>query len=249
MVDRYYSGQGKLYAAARDGGGNPLGFRFLGNCNGINLNPGMQMLQYATDTSAGGVVSALNSTGPEPELAITLENFSKENLSISLYSGNSVVNAGTATAEVITARLGLLVPLANINVTAVSSVTNSAVSITYTVGTDYTVELSGGGIVFPATGSAISNAQSIKVTYTYGGYEKIGAFTSALPFYSLKFIGVDHNNVPIVCDFFKTRLMQTGDIALIGENLASMQFKVQLFYDSTQTGGLDEGKVFRIRRV
>jgi hypothetical protein len=51
-------------------------------------------------------------------------------------------------------------------------VTNSAASTTYTEGTDYTVDYANGLVFFPASGGAITAAQSLKIDYQYKAIRK-----------------------------------------------------------------------------
>jgi hypothetical protein len=249
--NRYFLGQGKLYLAKRDVTGNPLGFRYLGNCPNINLSPGTQMRRYALDLSTGGEIPPFIEGGSTPEINIDLENVQKENLAIFLYAGVSTATGGAVTDENITAHVNCFVPFANINVSSITSIRHISGSPTYVSGTDYIPELLTGGITIPQTGSAIAENQVLRASYSYTSYDKMGAFTTAAAFYWLRYNGIDTSSSfkPFVVDFFKVRLMASSNFNLLADNLGTLGFRVTVHKDDLRAGTVDEGKIFRVRRA
>lgn len=83
------------------------------------------------------------------------------------YAGESG-SAPTISAEVVTADSDAWVAMAQKHLRrGTVTVTNSAVNVTYTEWTDYMIDYAGGRIYAFASPGAITDGQSIKVTYTY----------------------------------------------------------------------------------
>lgn len=107
---------------------------------------------------------------PQPsDLTISFGKVSPKALALGLQGTASTYSqsSGTATDEVVAANKGGYVALAFRNVAAAGFVVkNSAGSTTYVKDTDYTVDYVTGQL-FILTTSAITDAQSLKVSYTY----------------------------------------------------------------------------------
>jgi hypothetical protein len=100
---------------------------------------------------------------------VGIMNNSPERLYFETFAGETGYTA-TATAEVVTAVLNGWAKLAFGRVTpGTVTVTNSAANVTYVEDTDYVIDHAAGRIKALAT---ITNAQSIKVTYTYTAIRK-----------------------------------------------------------------------------
>jgi hypothetical protein len=104
-----------------------------------------------------------------PELTIAFGGISPRSLAIAVQGTQSTFSqgAGTAADEVVVANKGGYADLAFRNIVATGfAVKNSAGSTTYVKDTDYTVDYSTGQLFILDT-SAITAAQSLKVSYTY----------------------------------------------------------------------------------
>jgi len=106
-----------------------------------------------------------------PTFSLDLSEVNKESMGTALFGSSTTISqtSGTLTAEVITAKLDRWIPLTKASLTGTQTVTNSAATVTYTLGVDYEVnDLM--GWVRALSGGAITEAQSLKVTTTYGAF-------------------------------------------------------------------------------
>lgn len=119
-------------------------------------------------TTYGQVVATV-ALGDSGELEITLSETTAAGLAMALQGTTSALtqSGGTITAESITARLGIWVPLSKRKFQAAGFiVTHTSGTPTYVLGTDYEVNHDQGW-VRTKTGGAIVDGATIKVTGTY----------------------------------------------------------------------------------
>lgn len=118
------------------------------------------------------------------ELTITFGKVSPKALAMGLQGTVSAYNqaSGTVTDEVVTANKSSYVDIAFRNVAAAGfSLKNSAGSTTYVKDTDYTIDYVTGQLFILPT-SAITDAQSLKVSYTYNAVtaDQVNAGTASM---------------------------------------------------------------------
>jgi hypothetical protein len=104
-----------------------------------------------------------------PELTIAFGGISPRSLAIAVQGTQTAFSqaSGTATDEVVTANKDGYADLAFRNIAATGIVVkNSAGSTTYVKDTDYTIDYSSGQLFVLLT-SAITDAQSLKISYSY----------------------------------------------------------------------------------
>jgi hypothetical protein len=129
------------------------------------------------------------------EVEIDFSNISPKTIAIALM-GNDVAfsqASGTASDEVAVANKGGYVNLAFRNIAATGlSVKNTAGAVTYVKDTDYTIDYSSGQLFVTET-SAITDNQSLKVSYTYNAVtaKKTLAATSGSLVGEAELIGVN----------------------------------------------------------
>lgn len=246
-MDRYVSGQGNVYIAPLVSGA-PQGFSSLGNCRSLVFSPGSRYLREATDISSGGVVPLVY-TGDEPAtFTMVLDNISKENLALVLSGASQSVPINNTT-EILTAYSLKSIVLKNLGLEGDPLVRNAALSITYTLGTDYTVDRSHGIITIPA-GSSITDGQSLNIWYIYKAQTQVGSFTSAPKYYRVHYAGI--NTVygkTMSADFFKCKLDIDGSIDLLGENMTELTIKGTAMVDQTQPSDIYTGKICSFRWI
>ena len=134
----------------------------------IKPNSSLKELKSKSRDNYGNIIETI-AIGDAPEIKITLRQSDYENLLLSFMgTAGSAINqaAATVTDEVMTAKHGRYVSLANRNIQAAGlAVTNSAGSTTYVLGTDYLINYRLGEIL-ALEGGAITDGQSLKVDYT-----------------------------------------------------------------------------------
>ena len=244
----YFSGQGAISYSIRSSGGLPQGFTYLGNCTELTLNLGKN---YARDTSYGSETLAPFVRSSEvPNFALTLEELSADNLALIMYGSVTTIAAG-ATSESLVVYTGKANPVGHIGLTAWTALTNSGNTVTYVQGTDYTIDLPAGVINIPATGSAITNGQTLNAYYTKGAHSKISLGTVKPPMLWMRFEGVNtaNNNAPVVVDLYKCRLYPVENLPLIVDNFVGLKLSARLFKDPVHAVSLADGQYMRMRQT
>lgn len=126
--------------------------------------------------------------------SIDLSENTKDAMALGLFGTTTATSqsSGTLTAEVLVAKLGFWVPLSKKALTGTQTVTNSGVSVTYVKDIDYEVNPQMGWIRALA-GGAIADAQSLKVTTTYGAFTgfKIAGATVVEVHAEIVFVGIN----------------------------------------------------------
>lgn len=163
-----------------------------------------------------------------------LHDLNKTNVARAIFGTASEVEGDTVTDEVVTAYKGGLTTLAHIEPTDVE-VTNSDDTATYVEGTDY--EVRAGGIYIIPAGS-ITEAQSLKVSYTFLDYDKVEAMTSGALVLELHFEGLNEANSgkPVILDIFRAQLSPTKALSLLGDKFADLDLEAEVLKDPTKVG-------------
>jgi hypothetical protein len=115
------------------------------------------------------------------------------------------------------------------------TVTDSTAVTTFSAVTDY--EVRAGGIYILPTGT-ITDAQSLKVDYTYAAYDKVEAMTSSSITLELHFEGLNEANSgkPVIVDVYRAQLSPTKALSLLGETFAELQVEAEILADTSKTG-------------
>lgn len=248
MSNYYYSGQGSLYVAKRDVNGKPLGFMPIGNVPELTIDIEISKFEHKESESGSRLLDLSIVKEKKGKFKMKVENLSLENLALGLYGENAAVVGGTVVDEPVKFYKGKRMPLAHPDVSAVVVKDVTGVT-TYVLNTDYTVDAANGVLIFPASGSTITtDGTDLEVSYTYGAYSKLEAFTSAeSPERWLRFEGlntVDGSNVIIDC--YRAQFDPLTGYALINEEIASLDMNGSLLADTNITSG---SKFFRQRNV
>ena len=161
----------------------------------FEITPKLKSLPLISRARADYGQTVLTVSVHEPyEFSIDLTESSREAMALALMGSSAATSqtAGTLTAEVMVAKLGVWVPLTKGSLTGTQTVTNSGATVTYTLGTDYEVNTQMGWIKALA-GGAITADQSLKVTTTYGAFTGVkisGAGTTEV-FAEIIFVGAN----------------------------------------------------------
>lgn len=234
----YYFGQGKLYVAQRSSDGSLSSFRLLGNVSALSLTLGAGGARYA-DTGT------FRRAGAKPTFNMQLESLYPDNLALVLAGTKSHINSGARTAQVTVAR-GQMTPLPDINLTAVTSVTNGG--STYPA-SSYSIDLGTGGVEIPAN-SVIPDNTKVTVSYTCNSYDVIDAYTQNTSELALRYNGVNTIDYgPIVVDIFRTKFDPVDGLDLLGDNLSSLRVTGEIMYDNLKDPNSGISNFFRIRQT
>lgn len=240
VEDRLFVGQGKVYYGDRDPatGKNITGLTYLGNCPSLKFSLKTDTIKHKDSTTGKRLIDKVVTIGQEGDAEVALEDFTKENLAVAMYGETTLVAGDTVTDEVVIGRLGKYVKLANMNLTAFTSLENSAGSTTYVEGTDYEVDL-GGGLLFFMAGGDITEAQSLRATYTYGDQEQIGAFQGKAKERYFFFSGLNQaeDDAPVTVEIPKLRLDPLDSWEMIGDTFNKLTLKGMVLVDKKQPAG------------
>jgi hypothetical protein len=236
-----YLGSGKIYARAA---GAAAGLIEIGNASKLELAVKEDKKKQQDYTKTGGGVYATVSRVSEATLQMTLSDLNKTNVARAIFGTESAVAGASVVDEVATAYKGALVPLAHPQPTAVT-VTDSAGTTTYVANTDYEVRAGG---IYIMTAGAITNAQSLKVDYTYAGYDQVEAMTTGAVTLELHFEGLNEANSgkPVIVDVWRAQLSPTKALSLLGDKFAELDVEAEVLADTSKTG-VGVSQYFRVR--
>ena len=226
-----YLGSGKIYARVA---GAAAGLIELGNASKLELAVKEDKKKLSDFSKPGGGTYASVSRIDTVTAQMTLNDMNRTNVARAVFGTDSSVVGATVADEVLTAYKGALAPFAHIDPTAVV-VTNSADTTTYVENVDYEVR-PGGIYIVPA--GAITDAQSLKVDYTYAAYDKVEAMTTGAIILELHFEGLNEANSgkPFIVDVYRAQLSPTKALSLLGDKFADLTIEAEVLKDASKVG-------------
>lgn len=226
-----YLGSGKIYARVA---GAAAGRLELGNASKLDLAVKENKVKLGDFTKPGGGTYSSVSRIDTVTLAMTLNDLNKTNVARAVFGTESAVAGANVADEAVTAYLGALVTLEHPNPQAVV-VTNSTATTTYDKDVDY--EVRPGGIFILEEG-AITEAQALKVDYTFASYHKVEAMTQGSITLELHFEGLNEANSdkPVIVDIYRAQLSPTKALSLLGDKFADLQIEAEVLKDTSKTG-------------
>lgn len=233
----YFSGQGRVYLAQRDANGNPLALRWVGNVPDLKISLNIETIEHKESYSGQRLTDLQLIKSKDGEMNCTLEDFSVENIELSLYGQTASITGATVTGE--TLPTGILAGetrlLANQFISAVTVKDSSGTSKTLPA-TQYTVHANQGAITFNDIATGGPYVQPFKVDYTYGTARRSAMFKSAKPELWLRFDGINtaDNNKPVVVDLYRVAINPTKDFSLISDDLQRFELSGRVLADTTK---------------
>lgn len=226
-----YLGSGKLYARVA---GAAAGLLDIGNASKLELAIKDDKQKLKDFSKPGGGTYASVSRISEVTLQATLNDLNKTNVARALFGTESAITGASVVDEVGIAYKGAIIPIAHPNPTAVS-VKHTTGTPVYVANTDYEVR-AGGIYIIPA--GAITDAQSLKISYTYASYDKVEAATSTALILEMHFEGLNEANSgnPVIVDIYRAQLSPTKALALLGDKFADLQIDAEVLADTSKTG-------------
>lgn len=237
MADYSYLGSGKIYMRIAGAAAPRVE---VGNCSALSFAVNENVIELKDFTNTGGGTYNEVRRIDSVELSLTAHDLSSANLQRALFGSSTTTAAGAVVDETVTAYVGGLIVLSRpVNTAVAPVVTNSAATTTYVAGTDY--EVRKGGIYIP-TGSAITDAQSIKVDYTGLGFDTVQALVNSAQEYEFYFEGLNEarSGKPVLIEAFRVKLGAAQNVSLIGEEFAALETSGKILADTTKGAGLSK---------
>ncbi len=237
-------GRGKLYFDRFTDLGVKTGERFLGNCTRLEATTTDDLREkYSSATEDSPLMKSVN-VRRTMELALTLDEFDPENVALALMGEAGYLAAQTgaavtaeAHADVIQGRWYKLAYRGKTGtpITALS-VKGAGGTPTYTITTDYLVDLVGGR-VYIVEGGTITSGSDIQVAYTYPtttatDIPKVVAGTKNTVEGMLRFIGDPAAGPVYECEIWHVSLTPDGPIGLISDDFAEFPLKGKILSDA-----------------
>jgi len=232
----YFSGQGRVYIGTRDTGGNPQAMRWLGNVPELRVSLNVETIEHKESYSGQRLTDLSLIKGKDGEFTCSVEDFSIENLELTLYGQTSSVTSGNVTNEALPtgAVVGGVYLLANQFVSSVVVKDSAGTPATLTEGTHYKVHAEQGAIeLLNVTGFT----QPLKVNYSYGAAKRLAMFKSAQPEVWLRFDGLNtaDSNRRVIVDLYRVVLNPSKDFSLIGDELQKFDLSGRVLADVTKS--------------
>jgi hypothetical protein len=232
----YFSGQGRVYIATRDSNGNPQALRWLGNVPELKVSLNVETIEHKESYSGQRLTDLSLIKSKDGEFSCAIEDFSIENLELTLYGQTSSVTAGTVTNEALPtgATAGGIYLLANQFVSSVVVKDSAASPATLTAGTHYKVHAEQGAIEFL---NVTGFTQPFKVDYSYGAAKRLAMFKSGQPEVWLRFDGLNtaNSNNRVIVDLYRVVLNPTKDLSLIGDEVQKFELSGKVLADVTKS--------------
>lgn len=128
----YYSGQGVVMVGDRGADGKPLGLLPVGNVADLKIAITTTVLEHKESQTGQRAIDLRLTTETKASLSMTLESWNKLNLTLALRADVSRKEGDVVTGESTKGYLGKVMPLANLNVSAVAIKKGATVLTPYT---------------------------------------------------------------------------------------------------------------------
>lgn len=243
----YFSGQGRVYLAARDANGNPLALRWVGNVPDLKVSLSVETIEHKESWSGQRLTDLQLIKSKDGEFSCVLEEISTENIELSLYGTTSSITAGTVVDEALPTGIaaGETRLLAHQMVSDVAIQDSAGTPATLVEGTHYKVHAAQGAIEFLGVAGF---TQPFKVDYDYGAAKSVAMFRAAQPEVWLRFDGINtaDGNKPVILDLYRVAINPTRDLSLIGDELQRFELSGRVLADATKASDAALGQFGRM---
>lgn len=246
----YFSGQGRVYLAARDTNGKPLALRWVGNVPDLKVSLNVETIEHKESYSGQRLTDLQLIKSKDGEFSCTLEEISVENLELSLYGTTTSNTSGSVSNETLPTGIvaGETWILANPFATGVSIVDSTTPTAKTLPTTQYTVLENQGAIRFDDISTGGPYVQPFKVSYTRGASKRVAMFRSAQPEIWLRFDGINtaNANAPVILDLYRVAINPTKDLSLISDELQKFELSGRVLADTTKASDTALGQFGRL---
>jgi hypothetical protein len=232
----YASFQGRVYLGERNTNGDPINVRSPGNVADLSLSLKTDVIEHYESQTGQRAVDLRLVKQKSATVALTIEEFIKENLALALYGNYVTGSNGNVTAEQIGGAspvIGDRYFLSHPKVSSLVVVDSAATPATLTPGTHYTADTDFGAIQFLNTTGFTA---PFKASYTFGAVTEIGIFTQPLPERFLRFEGVNTaaGNSKWLIELHRVAFDPLKKFDIISNDLNKFELEGSLLADSTK---------------
>lgn len=232
----YASFQGRVYLGERNANGEPINVRTPGNVADLSLSLKTDVIEHYESQTGQRAVDLRLVKQKSATVALTIEEFTKENLALALYGNHETGTGGSVTDESVggaTPVVGDRYFLAHPKVSALSIVDSAGTPATLTQGTHYTADVDFGAIQFLDTTGLTA---PFKASYTYGAVTEIGIFTQPLPERFLRLEGVNTaaSNAKVLIELYRVAFDPLKKFDIISNDLNKFEMEGSLLADSSK---------------
>ncbi|WP_127476556.1 hypothetical protein [Sulfurivermis fontis] len=247
----YASFQGRVYLGNRDANGHPIDVRSPGNVADLSLSLKTDVIEHYESQSGQRAVDLRLVKQKSATIALTIEEFTKENLALALYGNYLDTTGGSVTAETVGGTspvVGDRYFLAHPKVSALTIVDSAATPVTLTAGTHYTADEDFGAVQFlDITGLT----PPFKASYTFGAVSEIGLFTQPLPERYLRFEGLNTaaGNAKVLIELYRVAFDPLKKLDIISNDLNKFELEGSLLADASKPYDALLGQFGRIVQI
>lgn len=249
MTTNYFYGQGKVYAAARNAAGIPLGQRWVGDVSDFKFSLKTSTIKKKENYSGQRATVKNVITEKEATVDLTLDELSQDNLALVLYSNPTSIDDGSISGELLPTGLlaGDKLSLKYMKVSNIV-ITDSANTPVTLDPSKYDVDTEYGSITFKDVASA---TQPFKVAYTHAALNSVSIFTAPQTEIFLRYEGINlaEGNAPVVVELYKVNPEPLKELSLITDKFTDLKITAEVLIDNTKPVSDEFGQFGRILQV
>ena len=248
----YYSGQGRLGIGERNSvTGEAYNMIFVGNVTSLTIDIATQKFEHKESMSGNRSIDLTIIQEKNATFKFTAESLVLDLLAQGLYGSQASVAGASVTNEVHRARRGYMIPLLHPNISGLT-MTTVAGATPLVEDVDFTYDAGFGTVYILATSPVVDpgEGENININYTYGGYDKLEAFTTGTPPERfLRFEGLNTVNGDLrLIDIFRGAFDPLTGLEFINEELGSGEFNGSILTDTTKVA-VGASQFFTERRI
>ncbi len=241
-MSTYASFQGRVYLGRRDAAGNPIEVRSPGNVAELKLSLKTDVLEHFESQTGQRTLDHRMVKQKSATIMLTIEEFTKENLSLALYGNHIDTQSGTVQVEPIGAPLavGHRYLLAHPKVSTLVLKDSATPAKTLVLGTDYTADLDFGAVQLLRLDDGAATptpfTAPLRASYGFGVTTEIGIFTQPLPerFLRLEGLNTAQGNAKVLVELYRVAFDPLKELNLISDEYNKFELEGSLLADNTK---------------
>lgn len=249
-----FLGQGKVLVGARLGSGLPDILRWIGNAPRFEITLEEDVVERNESYSGNRLPLRRATRSRQGSLAITFDEFSKENMAIALNAVNTLVAAGGAQTNVPLAatvgnpaKVGDTLALPAKNVSAVVIKDSTGAPKTLTLNTNYALDAFAGTIEILNLTTGGAYVMPLTADFTPGQVNVVGAFKNPSFEAYIRMDGINTDDGSrVICDVYRTRISTARAFGLIGDDFNDFELSGTVLADLTRLAGSAGGQFFSL---